>query len=176
VATIYTLGHSTRGLAEFSAVLQAHEISLLVDIRAFPMSKRHPQFNREQLELWLPEIGLGYRWMKELGGRRRKLTGESPNVALRNESFRNYADYMLTPEFARAADEVLSAAEKQRTAIMCAEMLWFKCHRMLVSDHFTALGHTVMHIADTRPPKLHALTKEARMVEGRLIYKGDRLL
>ena len=170
------MGHSTRDLADFSAVLQAHEIGMLVDIRAFPMSRRHPQFNREQLELWLPEIGLGYKWMKELGGRRKKMPGDSLHVALRNDSFRNYADYMLTEGFSRAAAELVVAAQTQRTAIMCAELLWFRCHRMLVSDYLTAQGHTVLHIANAKPPKLHELTKEARIIEGKLIYKGDRLL
>jgi len=98
VATIFTIGHSTRDLADFSSVLQAHDIRVLEDIRAFPMSRRHPHFNREHLELWLPEIGCEYVWEKDLGGRRGKQmpTDESPNIALRNPSFRNYADYMLS--------------------------------------------------------------------------------
>ena len=105
MATIYTIGHSTRDLAEFSRVLQEHEIRLLEDIRAFPMSRRFPHFNREHLELWLPEIGCDYVWEKDLGGRRNKQMSrkESPNVALRNDSFRNYADYMLSVAFQNAA-------------------------------------------------------------------------
>ena len=176
MSTIYTIGHSTRELADFSAVLQAHEIATLVDIRAFPMSRRLPHFNRERLEMWLPEVGVDYVWMKELGGRRKKITQESPNIALRNDSFRNYADYMLTPEFQAGAARVVALAEKGRPAIMCAERMWFQCHRMMVSDYLVANGHTVLHIVDERPPKEHSLMKEARIIDGRLIYKGDRLL
>jgi uncharacterized protein (DUF488 family) len=176
MSTIYTLGHSTRELAEFSAVLQAHEIQVLVDIRAFPMSKRLPHFNRERLELWLPEIGIEYRWMKELGGRRKKILTESPNMALRNDSFRNYADHMLTEEFQSAAGEVARLAESRRVAIMCAERMYFQCHRMLVSDYLTAHGHRVLHIENEKPPREHKMMDEARVVECKLIYRGDRLL
>jgi len=99
MATLFTIGHSTRTLQELIDALQAHSVHTLVDIRAFPMSRRLPHFNREFLEKALPEAGIGYVWMKELGGRRKKTLKDSPNVALRNDSFRNYADYMLTPEF-----------------------------------------------------------------------------
>ncbi len=176
--TIYTIGHSTRDLAEFSRVLQAHEIALLEDIRAFPMSRRHPHFNREHLELWLPEIGTDYVWEKQLGGRRGKQMARelSPNVALRNDSFRNYADYMLSETFQNAAARLIERAEKQRTAIMCAELLYFRCHRMLVSDYLVSHGHKVLHIQDERPPKEHVLSKDARIVDGTLNYRGDYLL
>lgn len=176
MATIYTIGHSTRDLADFSAALQAHQLATLVDIRAFPMSRRLPHFNRERLEMWLPEVGVDYVWMKELGGRRKKIMQDSPNIALRSDSFRNYADYMLTPEFQSAAARVVALAEKGRPAIMCAERMWFQCHRMMVSDYLTANGHMVLHINDEKPPKEHKLMEEARIVDGRLIYKGDRLL
>ena len=175
MATLYTIGHSTRSIEELIEALQAHRIRTLVDIRAFPMSRRHPQFNRENLELELPKAGIEYIWKKELGGRRRKQPGESPNTALRNDSFRNYADYMLTPEFASAAEEVRLLAEKAPTAIMCAERLWFQCHRMMVSDYFTGHGHDVEHIDATGPTRRHQLMKEARIIEGKLIYRGDRL-
>jgi uncharacterized protein (DUF488 family) len=177
VATVFTIGHSTRDLAGFSRVLQAHDIRLLEDIRAFPMSRRHPHFNREHLELWLPEIGTEYVWEKDLGGRRgRQMPAEeSPNVALRNPSFRNYGDYMLSEKFREAANRLVQCAEKAKTAIMCAELLYFRCHRMLVSDYLVSQGHTVLHIQDEKPPKTHALTKEARMIEGQLVYRGDFL-
>jgi uncharacterized protein (DUF488 family) len=176
--TIYTIGHSTRDLAEFSRVLQAHEIRLLEDIRAFPMSRRHPHFNRENLEMWLPQIGCDYVWEKDLGGRRRKQmpADKSPNLALRNDSFRNYADYMLTPQFARAIDRLVERAARANTAIMCAEALYFRCHRMLVSDYLVSRGHRVLHILDENPPKEHALSKDARIVDGKLVYRGDYLL
>jgi uncharacterized protein (DUF488 family) len=177
VATVFTIGHSTRDLAEFSRVLQAHDIRLLEDIRAFPMSRRHPHFNREHLELWLPEIGCGYAWEKELGGRRGKQMpdDQSPNIALRSSSFRNYADYMLSEKFQLAVARLVERAQQANTAIMCAEQLYFRCHRMLVSDYLVAGGHTVLHIQDEKPPKPHALTKEARVVDGRLVYRGDYL-
>jgi uncharacterized protein (DUF488 family) len=178
VTTIYTLGHSTRDLAEFSRVLQAHDIRLLVDIRAFPMSRRYPHFNREHLELWLPEIGCEYLWEKDLGGRRgRQMSREqSPNIALRNDAFRNYADYMLTPTFQQAIERLLERAAQKRTAIMCAEAVYFRCHRMLVSDYLVSHGHRVLHILDEKPPREHTLTKDARLVDGKLVYRGDYLL
>ena len=176
MATLYTIGHSTRTLDELVAALRAHEIQTLVDIRAFPMSRRLPQFNRDSLEQTLPAAGIRYVWMKGLGGYRKKTLEESPNIALRNDSFRNYADYMLTPEFEQAMGELLSLAESSRTAYMCAERLYFRCHRMLVSDWLVAHGHEVLHIDGAGPVKPHTLTAEGRMVEGQLIYRGDRLL
>lgn len=178
MATIYTLGHSTRDLADFSRVLQVHEIRLLVDIRAFPASRRYPHFNREHLELWLPEIGCDYLWEKDLGGRRKKQmpAEDSPNIALRNPSFRNYADYMLSPQFHKAVGRVVEQAEKRNTAIMCAEYVYFRCHRMLVSDYLVSHGHTVLHILDEKPPTPHKLSNDARIINGRLVYRGDRLL
>ena len=101
---------------------------------------------------------------------------QSPNIALRNPSFRNYADYMLSETFHRAVEHLVERAEKSNTAIMCAEQLYFRCHRMLVSDYLVGLGHTVLHILDEKPPKAHALTQEARMIDGRLVYRGDYLL
>jgi len=176
VVTLYTIGHSTRPLQDFISVLKAHQIQTLVDIRAFPMSRRLPHFNSEALEKELNNAGLSYLWIKELGGRRKRRLEESPNIALRNESFRNYADYMLSPEFHRVAAEVETLAAKSRTAIMCAEMLFFRCHRMLVSDYFTLRGHEVLHIQNANAPAPHRVTKEARFENGQVIYSGDRLL
>src|SRR5262245_45691912 len=157
MSLIYTLGHSTRDLAEFSRVLQAHEIRLLEDIRAFPASRRHPHFNRDNLELWLPQIGCDYVWEKDLGGRRKQQMPpeQSPNIALRNDSFRNYADYMLSSQFAEAVERLVQRATQKNTAIMCAEAVYFRCHRMLVSDYLVSRGHTVLHILDEKPPKTH---------------------
>jgi uncharacterized protein (DUF488 family) len=177
MATIYTIGHSTRTLDELFAALQGHSITTLVDIRAFPMSRRLPHFNRGSLETELPQRGIQYVWMKELGGRRKKVLSESPNTALRNESFRNYADYMMTDEFASAIAQLLKIAESGKAAIMCAERVYFQCHRMLVSDYLTAHGHTVLHIDDEkRPPRQHTLMAEARQVDMKLLYDGGRLL
>lgn len=175
MATLYTIGHSTRTIEELISVLQAHAIEMLVDIRAFPMSRRLPQFNRESLEQTLPVAGIQYVWMQSLGGRRKKLRGDSPNVALRNDSFRNYADYMLTSEFESAMRELLRLAEQFRLAYMCAERVYFHCHRMLVSDWLVAHGHEVLHIDGTGPTRAHKLMAEASMSEGKLIYNGGSL-
>jgi uncharacterized protein (DUF488 family) len=176
LATLYTIGHSTRTIEELIAALRAHQIQTLVDIRAFPMSRRLPQFNREALEQSLPAAGIRYVWMKALGGYRKKILDESPNIALRSAGFRNYADYMLTAEFEQAVAELIVLAEESRTAYMCAERVYFHCHRMLVSDWLVAHGHQVLHIDAEGPAKAHRLTAEARKAEGRLIYRGDRLL
>ena len=176
MATIYTIGHSTRTLEELLDALQAHGIQTLVDIRAFPMSRRLPHFNRDALEKNLPQAGIQYVWIKDLGGRRTKLRDDSPNVALRNASFRNYADYMLTPQFEKAMNELTQRAEHSRTVYMCAERPYFKCHRMLVSDWLVAHGHEVLHIDGTGPTKSHQLMPEARVIEGQVIYRGDLLL
>ena len=176
MAVLYTIGHSTRTIEELIAALAAHRIQTLVDIRAFPMSRRLPQFNRDSLERTLPAAGIHYLWMKSLGGYRKKILEESPNIALRNPSFRNYADHMLTPEFEQSLTELLTLAENSKTAYMCAERPYFRCHRMLVSDWLVAHGHEVLHIDAQGPAKPHTLTAEARVVDGRLIYRGDRLL
>jgi uncharacterized protein (DUF488 family) len=176
LAVLYTIGHSTRSLEELISALRAHKIQTLVDIRAFPMSRRLPQFNRDSLEQSLPAAGIRYQSMTALGGYRKKILEESPHIALRNQSFRNYADYMLTPEFEQAISELLALANNSRTAYMCAERPYFRCHRMLVSDWLTAHGHEVLHIDAEGPARRHKLMPEARIVDGRLIYRGDRLL
>ncbi len=140
------------------------------------MSRRLPQFNRDSLVQTLPAAGIRYQWMQGLGGYRKKIVDESPNIALRNASFRNYADYMLTPEFEHAMSDLIALAESGRTAYMCAERVYFRCHRMLVSDWLVAHGHEVLHIDGTGPMKPHKLTADARMIDGRLLYRGDRLL
>ena len=176
MAILYTIGHSTRLLEELIEALRAHQIKTLVDIRAFPMSRRLPQFNRDSLAETLPAAGIRYVWMKALGGYRKKILADSPNIALRNDSFRNYADYMLTPDFERAVDALIRLAEEAPTAYMCAERVYFHCHRMLVSDWLVSHGHDVRHIDGAGTVRPHRLTAEARMIDGQLIYRGDRLL
>ncbi len=176
MATLYTIGHSTRSWDEFVKVLQSHSIQTLVDIRSFPMSRRLPHFNRESLEMTLPTAGIRYVWIKELGGRRKKIRDDSPNLALRSDSFRNYADYMLTDDFRRGIAELIELAEHSRTAYMCAERVYFRCHRMMVSDWLVAHGHEVFHIDGTGPVRKHELMAEARLIAGEVIYRGDRLL
>lgn len=175
MATVYTIGHSTRSLDELIAVLHAHDIKALVDIRAFPMSRRLPHFNRESLEKALPEAGIEYLWEPRLGGRRKKIRNHSPNRALRNESFRNYADYMLTDEFRAGIDDLIATAETKNTAIMCAERIYFQCHRMLVSDWLALHGHNVPHINGTGPTRDHKPLPEARLLDGNVIYDGGCL-
>jgi uncharacterized protein (DUF488 family) len=176
VATIYTIGHSTRTLDQLVAALKAHDIRTLVDIRSFPMSRRLPHFNRESLEVELPKHGIAYIWMKELGGRRKKIRDDSPNTGLRNASFRNYADYMLTEEFAQGIERLLEIANTGNTAIMCAERMYFQCHRMLLSDYLTAHGHLVLHIEDDkRSLRPHQVMPEARLVAGKLVYDAQQL-
>jgi uncharacterized protein (DUF488 family) len=176
LARLFTIGHSTRPVADLIKALQAHSIQILVDIRAFPVSRRLPQFNRDALEKSLPAEGVRYVWMPALGGYRKKIVDDSPNIALRNESFRNYADYMLTPGFSNAAGQLVALAADSPTAYMCAERVYSRCHRMLVSDWLVSHGHQVMHIDGIGPAQGHALSKEARVVDGELIYRGDRLL
>lgn len=176
MAVLYTIGHSTRSLDELVNALRAHQIQNLVDIRAFPMSRRLPQFNRDSLEQSLPAAGIHYESMRALGGYRKEILEDSPHLALRNQSFRNYADYMLTPEFEKAIADLLALASHAPTAYMCAERLYFRCHRMLVSDWLVTHGHDVLHIDAEGPAKPHHLMAEARMIDGRLIYRGDRLL
>ncbi len=219
MSTLYTIGHSTRTFDELATALRAHGVSMLVDIRAFPMSRRMPHFNRESLDVELPKRGIRYVWMKELGGHRKKIRDDSPNSGLRNDSFRNYADYMLTREFEAAIEKLLTIAEETRaaptlspesgeedgapglsptlsaeaasedgapgtltgttagnTAYMCAERVYFQCHRMLVSDYLTAHGHTVLHIDDEkRAPRPHKLMAEAHLVDGKLVYNAQQL-
>ncbi len=175
MATLYTIGHSTRSFGEFLETLQSHSIHTLVDIRSIPMSRRLPHFNRDSLERTLPENGIRYVWMKELGGRRKKILEDSPNVALRSPSFRNYADHMLSDEFQDAIAELIKLAEESKTAYMCAERVYFRCHRMLVSDWLVAHGQEVFHIDGTGPVRPHKLMPEAQLVDGQLIYRGDQL-
>jgi uncharacterized protein (DUF488 family) len=175
VATLYTIGHSTRTLDELVSALHAHGIETLVDIRAFPMSRRLPHFNRESLERSLPEQGIRYIWIKALGGYRKATRKDSPHTALRNASFRNYADYTLTPDFEQAMGELLRLAEQSRTAYMCAERVYFRCHRMIVSDWLVAHGHEVLHIDAEGPTRRHKLFAEARLIDGQVIYRGDSL-
>lgn len=190
--TIYTVGHSTRTLDEFIAILQAHGIKTLVDIRSYPASRRMPWFQGPQhppfmadveadrtdaLETTLPKAGIEYVWMRALGGRRKKLRDDSPNQAFRSPAFRNYADYMLTPEFQQGIMELVALAQRAPTCIMCAEaQVYYHCHRMLVSDYLTAHGHTVLHISGPGQVKPHKMTNEARIQNGMLTYPGEMKL
>jgi uncharacterized protein (DUF488 family) len=175
LSTLYTIGHSTRTIEDLISALQAHGIQLVVDIRAFPMSRRLPHFNRENLEKSLATVGIRYLWMPELGGRRKAIREDSPHIALRNASFRNYADYMLTSEFEPAVGKLVELGSQSKTAFMCAERVYFHCHRMLVSDWLVAHGHEVLHIDAEGLPRSHKLTADSRVEAGQVIYRGQRL-
>jgi len=147
-----------------------------VDIRAFPMSRRLPHFNRESLERSLPEQGIRYIWIKALGGYRKATRKDSPHTALRNASFRNYADYMESEEFRHGVETLVQAASARRTAMMCAEGLWWQCHRRLVSDFLLARGLEVEHIMPNGQLKPHVLTPGAVVADGRVTYPAPRTL
>lgn len=134
-----------------------------------------PHFNRERMAQELTDVGIEYRWMPSLGGRRGKQREHSPNIGLRNQAFRNYADYMLTEEFHHATEELVNLTSENRTSIMCAEKVMFNCHRMLISDYLALHGHEVLHIEEARPPRAHRVTPEAHMVQGQVIYSAREL-
>ena len=169
--TIWTIGHSTRSGEEFSEILLAHEIKVLVDVRSFPGSRRYPQFNREVLAASLAKLGIEYRHEPRLGGRR-KPRADSHNTAWKNVSFRAYADHMESEEFRRGVEELLEVAADARTAVMCAEAVWWRCHRSLISDYLKAEGQTVLHIIDQKKAEEHPFTSAARIVDGKLSYRG----
>ena len=161
---IYTIGHSTRPIDEFIDLLQAHAITQLVDIRTIPKSRHNPQYMQDALSQSLAEAGITYSYLKALGGLR-KATKDSVNDAWRNASFRNYADYMQTPEFAAGIDELLQIADRGVTAIMCAEAVPWRCHRSLIGDALLVRGVRVLDIMSDDKATPHALTKFA-VVEG----------
>ena len=166
--TIYTIGHSTRTLADFLTLLERSRVERLIDVRAFPGSRRHPHFNKEALARSLPEHGIEYLHRPALGGRRRPRP-DAPPTAWRNEGFRGYADYMRTPEFHRALDELIERASERRTVIMCSEAVPWRCHRSLISDALHARGVTVEHILDSGTSR-HAVTSFAVVRDGDVTY------
>lgn len=173
---IYTIGHSTRCLEELLAVLTKYGIQCVVDVRRFPSSRKFPHFNRGELENSLGENGTRYVWMEKLGGwRHGKAAAQSPNGGLRSPGFRNYADYMQTEEFQEAIRSLLDIASTCLTAILCAERLFFRCHRVLISDYLTMLGAEVLHIGTGATlvedePIPHKYTSGAQVANGRLTY------
>ncbi|HEY8186030.1 MAG TPA: DUF488 domain-containing protein [Pyrinomonadaceae bacterium] len=169
--TIWTVGHSTRTAQEFNELLLVHEIAALVDVRSFPGSRRYPHFNKGELSRALERIGIQYFHAPRLGGRRQP-SPDSKNLAWKNPSFRAYADHMESEEFSKGIEALLEISEKKRTAIMCAEALWWRCHRSLIADFLKAKGIEVMHIVDDKHSEEHPYTSAARLVKGRLSYKS----
>ncbi|KAA0069726.1 DUF488 domain-containing protein [Rhodanobacter sp. T12-5] len=170
-ATTWTIGHSTRTLEVFLGLLVEYRIEAIADVRRFPGSRRYPHFASEALAGSLPAHGIAYQWIPKLGGRR-KVQPESPNTAWRNASFQGYADYTATTEFAEGLAELLKLAASKRTAMMCAEVLWWRCHRSIVSDVVKLRGIEVIHIIDATHTTVHPYTSPARIVDGRLSYAG----
>ena len=159
---VYTVGHSTRSIDELVAILHDAGVTRAADVRAFPMSRRHPQFNRDALMVSLPGAGIDYRHMPELGGRRPSKKGApSRNGLWKVDAFRNYADYAETPAFAAALDTLERLARERPTAVMCAEALWWQCHRRLVADYLLARGWTVTHLLALGQPQAGTLTPGA---------------
>lgn len=171
---IYTIGHSTHSWEDFLSMLKSFDIRVLVDIRTFPGSRKFPQFDQENMIKELPENGIQYLHMKELGGRR-KPKKDSKNDRWRNTSFRGYADYMETAEFKNAVGKLKGIASANRTAYMCSEAVWWRCHRALVSDFLKVEGWNVQHIMATGKSQEHPYTSPAIVVDGE-IYYSDRTL
>jgi uncharacterized protein (DUF488 family) len=170
ICRLWTIGHSTRTADDFLELLRAYRIDRLADIRTIPQSRRYPHFGRVALETRLMEKGIAYRHFPGLGGLR-KPRPDSPNGAWRNQAFRGYADHMLTPEFAAAVDELLIFGDEARAAVMCAEAVWWRCHRMLLSDALAGRGVDVQHILNEAKAQPHRLTPFAKLQEnGRVSY------
>ena len=169
---IWTIGHSTRTGDEFLELLQANSITGLADVRTIPRSRRHPHFGRDALQVHLNAAGVEYRHFPQLGGLR-KPRRDSPNGAWRNEAFRGYADHMLTLEFAASVDELLDLGDRRKVAVMCAEAVWWQCHRMLLSDALVARGVEVQHIMSLRGKSSlqpHRLTPFADIRDDRQVW------
>jgi uncharacterized protein (DUF488 family) len=172
-ATIWTIGHSTRTLEEFLGLLSEYRIEAIADVRRFPGSRRYPYFASDALAASLPTHGIAYQWIPRLGGRRKVQPG-SPNTAWRNASFQGYADYTATAEFAEGLAELLALAAGKRTAMMCAEAVWWRCHRSIVADVLKLRGIEVIHIIDATHSTVHPYTSPARIMDGRLSYAAPQ--
>lgn len=168
--TIWTIGHSTRSFEEFIAMLHSFNIELVADIRSYPGSRKFPQFNKEALEVSLPQYDIQYVHLNNLGGRR-KANPDSKNTGWRHAAFRGYADYMETGPFKDGINQLVIGALKKRTAFMCSEAVWWRCHRSIISDYLKLHGWKVMHIMGIGKAEEHAYTAPARIVNGDLNYE-----
>ncbi len=176
MAIIYTIGHSNRPLDQFIATLAHYRISTVADIRSLPHSRANPHFNKEVLEYELPRSDVTYLWMGEgLGGFRPQTLTESPNAAWHVKGFRNYADYALTDGFSQAIEELSAVAAEQTTVIMCAEVLWTRCHRRIIADYLSVRGWEVVHILTAARSRPHELTPFAKVDDGHITYPPSRL-
>jgi uncharacterized protein (DUF488 family) len=167
---IYTVGHGTLPADEFTSLVENAGLEAIVDVRSYPGSRHNPQFNREALESWLPEGGLGYSWQRELGGRR-PAQPASQHTALRNDSFRGYADHMESDEFAAGVERLLTQAARRETAVMCSESVWWRCHRRLLADHLLLVRDVeVVHLMHDGRRTPHAITDGARRDGNTVVY------
>jgi uncharacterized protein (DUF488 family) len=173
MTTLYTAGHGNRPLEEFIALLSDAGVTCLVDVRAFPASRRYPHFGRAALERSLPESGIRYVWKGEALGGRRKPSPGSPHVALRHPAFRAYADHMMTQAFREAVERLVDTARTEATAVACAERLPWQCHRFLISDYLVAGGNDVVHLVNPGKQQPHRLNPVARVRDGELVYDGE---
>jgi len=167
--TIWTIGHSTRPLKTFLELLTRYQLEAVADVRRFPGSRRQPQYAQAPLGSALAEHGITYHWIAALGGRRRPRP-DSPNITWRNASFRGYADHIASAEFAEGLNELLEVAGRLRTTLMCAEAVWWRCHRALIADVLCVRGIEVIHILNETHTTVHPYTSPARIVQGRLSY------
>lgn len=170
--TVWTVGHSTRTLEEFVAALVANDIELVVDVRRFPASRRLPHFNTAELEEGLTGAGIDYKWMPSLGGRRQPRP-DSPNGGWTHPAFRGDADHTATEEFAEGLTDLLILSGGVRTAVMCAELLWWRCHRRIIGDVLVSLEYEVIHIRDAGFSEKHKLAPPGRVIDGELSYAPE---
>ncbi len=169
---IWTIGHSTHPIEEFIEILQTNGIKTVADVRSLPGSRKYPRFNKENLEKSLPENGIKYIHLPKLGGRR-KVKKDSANTAWEHPAFRGFADYMDTDEFTSGINELIQIASKKKTAIMCAEVLWWRCHRSMIADYLKVNGWKVIHIYSSSKTEEHPYTKPAKIRNGKLDYSPN---
>ena len=170
MTTLRTVGHGTLTAEAFASLLDGADVGRVVDVRSFPGSRHNPQFGREEMERWVPTSGIGYVWMRELGGRRRPIAG-SKHVALRNDAFRAYADYMETSDFLAGVEDLLTLAESESSAVMCSESVWWRCHRRLLADHLVLVrGVDVVHLMHDGRLTPHVPTEGVRLADDTLVY------
>lgn len=170
---VYTVGHSSRSIEAFISAVRSYEVSLAVDVRRFPGSRRNPQFDADALAAILDEHAIKYRHLEALGGRRSDPQMDSPNEAWKNESFQAYADYALTDEFQEALDELVALAEAEISAIVCSEAVYWRCHRRIIADWLLARGYEVINIYDADRADEHELTRFAEVSNERVTYPAD---
>jgi len=172
-ATIWTIGHSTRSIEDFLGLLTRFNIESVADVRRYPGSRNSPHYGQQSLQAALAARDMGYVWLSSLGGRRRASL-DSPNTAWRSAAFRGYADYMAGAPFEQGLTQLLDLASRSRIALMCAEAVWWRCHRALIADALCVRGVKVVHILDAAHTTVHPMTPPARIVDGQLTYAAPQ--